>query len=244
MAKDTVINLTGGLRRKLEKEGRTARHRDKFIISLKSDDIKFRANETNIAQYAAEVIGETIKQNMRLGKRPNGKPMPSADADTMKRRAYREQQYISGAKRTTQKVINRAKRNLERRIKAPKLGRFPPGRVQVHGRRGLESGMLAESVVAAAEKDGTWSVFFASKRANEDKWGTSAVLRVFKGIGRVWDEAAMRQPEIQNALRVTARMLITGRARRGLRNIFVGLSRITRNTRMLAEEFEESADAR
>jgi hypothetical protein len=225
-----VIDLFGGL--KIDKqERRVAQRTDlltgkavggrkgsaRVVFEFSAPDLVWNADEKLIAAEVATAIGETIRDNMLAGNQGDGSPLPAASSKTLERRQYRLEQAARGgapsmryANRQALKKRQAAHRNWDRRFKAARLGAFTP--MPGETRFGLESGMLARSIVAAPTAGGAWQVYFAQARAKLDRTGSSAALRVFKRM-RPWSEAMFRQPRLQEALRRCQANLLGSRAR-------------------------------
>jgi hypothetical protein len=236
-----VIDLFGGLRIDRRFSRRTgAQTGARVTFEFTAPDIVFNADEKLIAAEVATAIGDTIRENMLAGLQGDGTPLPASPASTMERRAYRLAQSARGgapamryANRQALKKRQAAHRNWDRRFKAAKLGAFVP--IPGETRFGLESGMLAKSIVAAPTARGTWEVYFAQARAKLDKTGSSAVLRVFKGERvKLWSPAMFRQDRIQEALRRCQAGLM------GKRSLLV-FQQLRRTAELLAQASEEAA---
>ena len=218
----------------LRKVGGKRTTRGKFTLEIRAPQLVLQVDERAIAQTAAQAITEVIKTNLLGGKTPDGEPLPAVAAATRERRRHRANQAARGGAphpKYAPKAFPRAQANHTKRFKAPKLGEFDPS---THGQRGLvglESGLLASSVVAAPDPPG-WRVFFANPRALVDKAGTSPVERVFRRLGKVWSQAGMRNPKIQAAMRQVAKAIVDHRQRK----LFNELLKFGRSVSGLAEQ--------
>lgn len=205
--------------------------REKIVLDIKAPSFKIDADERALAKLAADAIAQTITSNMLAGKAPDGSPLPSASAATIERRAYRKAQDARGGKpadRYKKGTHRNARKNHRKRFRAPRLGQFHPGD-GVIGKVGVESTMLARSVVAIVTSSG-FRVFFANPRAIVDASGNSPAARVFKRIG-IWSQKAQMQPAIQGALQGVAKALASGRRMKALTSLLQtgkGLGRLVK----------------
>jgi len=191
--------------------------RARMTIEFRAPDIKFRPDEKRIAEIVARAITTQIRQNFKAGRAPDGSPLPSAKASTVKRRAYRLQQSLRGGElhpsiRDPGKRAS-GKRNWRRRFHAAKMGDWSPRSLSKHF--GVESGLLGQSAQAVPMGRG-WRVFFATIRAEMDDSHTSAIQRVFRPKGKIapWSQAGMKQPMVQGALQdVVSRQVWAGAKR-------------------------------
>jgi hypothetical protein len=231
---DAPIDLFGGLQVE-RKETSSGGTRARVTVEFTAPTLVWHADEKAIAGEVARAIEETIRANLLAGRAPDGSPLPAADSDTLDRRQYRVEQAARGgeaaARITDSRARSSAKRNWTKRFKAPKLGHAQP----IPGAHlfGVESSLLARSVVAVAE-GGVWRVFFTAIRARLDRTGQNAVLRVFKRVS-IWNAAAMSQPRVQQALRNVQKNLLAASAAKAL----AAAAETLRNLSSLQEELED-----
>lgn len=221
---DKVIDIFGVLRKKAGKARITQAHggeiKARMTVVFSVPDLKIDVTESKIAATVARAVETQMRTNMLNGLSPSGLPMPAISAGTVERRRYREWQGARGGQTDhfkKQKKNDRAAVNFKRRFDAKVLGRFVPGVGVTRGLFGVESGMLAKSIKAVPEGQ-TWRVYFAGPRGNIDKWGTSAVNRVFKNVS-IWSQTAMNQSIVQQGLKQALNERLLHQGRRALTEI-------------------------
>jgi hypothetical protein len=200
------IDIFAGLRRV------KAGSREKMVIEFRAPELMVDIGDPEAMKGVAEACAQVMRENMLAGLTPSGAPLPPAKASTIERRRYRELQgdregdvapRFSRSSKASRKFYRNAKRSFFKRYKT-KIGLFTPsGPGVIRGRFGVESGLLAKSLVGVPSGEGRYKVVAANARSIVDaKSGKSAMGRVFgQGGIAAWSKHAMRDPRIQNALK-------------------------------------------
>lgn len=214
-----AINVWSGMQIVRDKRGRSP----KVVVAFQAPELVFNPDEKAIARKLATTMTEVFRGNMEAGNWIDGRSLPSASPNTVKRRRHRLAQIERGgaAKRVSGKVgsgasptsmplmlsrsgINKWERrnNIERRYRTVKLGTtMPTAAVSGAGQVGRESGTLARSLSVAPFGKGM-RIFVADIRGKIDRTGSNAwlrVLRIMKGVGRL--SGLFGDPRIQEATR-------------------------------------------
>jgi hypothetical protein len=181
-------------------------------IEFTAPQLMVRIDDPEAMKGVAEACALVMRENMLAGLTPSGTPLPPAKASTIRRRKYRELQgkregdvspRYSRSSKSSRKFYRNAKRSYFKRYKT-RLGIFDPsGPGIIRGKFGVESGLLAQSLVGLPSGNGKYRVVAANARSIVDsKSGESAMTRVFgRGGIKTWSKHAMRDPRIQEALR-------------------------------------------
>jgi len=211
------IDIFAGLRR--VNAGRAGSGRQKVTIEFRVPDLMVNIDDREAMKGVAEACALVMRENMLAGMTPSGTPLPPSKASTLRRRKYRELQgkregdvapRYKRSSTASRKFYRNAKRSYFKRYKT-RLGIFTPGGPGViHGRFGVESGLLAKGLVGVPSGNGKYQVIAANARSIVDaKSGESAMTRVFgRGGIATWSKHAMRHPKIQEALRVAAQSMV------------------------------------
>ena len=216
------IDIFAGLRTRAV--GANARQRllgvgsgkNKVTIEFTAPSLTLHVDDDAVLKDLAETCATVMRDNMLAGKTPSGTDLPASKPGTIKRRKYRELQakrdgdvaprYKRDGKQG-KKFYRNAKRSYFSRYKT-RAGTFTPGRGVIHGRFGVESGLLAKTLVGIKSGPGKFSVVAANARSIADRTGQAALTRVFGPGGiSVWSQYAMKDGRIQDSLkRVQASM--------------------------------------
>lgn len=183
-----------------QKTGRTGP--GQWSISIQVEPVWALTDQRALAMPVAQAAAEQLKTLMLRG------GLGASPASTMQRKTRRDRQWTArktsghwGSRGPRKYRRSKAMKYIRRRFSATKMGNFSPT-TYANGWRGVESGMLASSLVAGRSPDGKGiSIYVAGRRGLSSPTSGSAVQRVFStGAGR----GLMRRALTSTAVRAAA----------------------------------------
>ena len=213
---------------KFRKASRSSKKGGPMGLQFKIPNVFISVDEKKIAEGVTDALLDTIQANMLAGKRPDGRPLPAAHPNTVKRRQARVKQAQRGGGPPP-----RYGKDFSRDAKRAFKKRFPPKSqpTGTHGANrwaGIESGLLATSL-RVRQFGGGWMITVSRKRAS-----TIILARVFKKIGLLSKET-LRQPKMQQALKRVLTGVVSNNKRKLLRSL---KESVTRTAALLKEADE------
>lgn len=237
-----VIDLLAGLKEigstRSAKGGATV---SKMVVEISAPSFPVNLDDAAMAGAMATAVVEQMKTNILSGAKLDGTPAKGLAASTIERREYRVLQGKREgalADRYVDKEFRKdGRKHFRQRFKTAKLGSFNPAQNPRPGLRGVESGLLLNSIVA--EPNGkVWRIFFANVRALTDRTGMSPVGRAF-GFTPA-DHAALQriisQPSVRKRLESSLKQAINGKKTPSL---LAELEKTAQSIQGLAGELEE-----
>ena len=239
------IKLFGGLR--TTAAGGRARgsqgEKVKLFVEITAPDITVRLDDDRLAEVISKQVETTIQQNIKMGRDPSGKPLPRISAATEERREYRAEQAARDGKPNAKydaKAFKDTRKNFRKRFWNPRVPGAGAGgihRPQGGSTFSVESGMLWRSIAVARIAVGRWGLYFANARALVDDKGSSAIGRISKRI-RWWSQEAMRQPNIQEALKAYAKAAVGRTQLEDLKDIGRALMQMGQRSQQIVRDLE------
>lgn len=212
----------------------------KFAIEVKVPDLQWNLDEFWIARDVGCVMATVISENMLSGKTPSGGPLPSVSQATIDRRRYREEfeergRHAAARLKNSKKRLLAYRRHKRRFEGVKKYGFKADPRDYPRPWWGVESGLLAKSLVAGKNPSGGVSLYAVDRRGKPDRTGASGMSRVFTRVAP-WSADATKQPRVQTVLKQAAAAIIQNRVAKGISVLL----NVLKNAERVREDLDKS----